>query len=333
VDAFEPVNTACGTPLDNDCTNPDSCDGLGTCLDNHEPVGTHCYGPGTGSNGFDPLGNTCKHSCDVSGLCQEDLTITESSLGANDGHCCGNGVPEVGELCDDGNQYAGSPPSPDNSDEYCPSDPAFHCTFSAGNSSLFVRGSRLNPARDSKGCQLEFIVVNPNTAMDKFGLPNYFQFCEDQDPTCDYDPTPGRCGIITLACVNVDDGNLPNCTPAGNNGISALGVLPLKTALSGIPAIDQQYQANTAALTTAVTHLFDPDNPGAGFTNQAPLNASQTNLCSEPKTLTIFAASNKPNESARARYTVRMKTKDGRVPRGRTKRSLLRLTCSARPLP
>jgi hypothetical protein len=168
---------------------------------------------------------------------------------------------------------------------------------------------------------------------DRWGLPNYFQYCDDQDPTCDFDPTPGRCGFITVACMNVNDGNLPACSPAANNGITNPAILPLSSALIQNPTAKAQYLANTAALTDALTHLFDPSNPGAGFTNQVPLSPTQTNLCSEPKILTVFAASARPNESARARFSLRMKSKDGKTPKPRGKRSLLRLTCVARPIP
>jgi hypothetical protein len=99
------------------------------------------------------------------------------------------------------------------------------------------------------------------------------------------------------------------------------------------PVIAAQYQANTTQLSQALTRLFDPSNPGAGFTNQAPLFAHQQNLCSEPKIVTVFSASPRPNESARARFSLRVFSEDGQVPRGRTKRSLLRLTCKARRLP
>jgi hypothetical protein len=107
----------------------------------------------------------------------------------------------------------------------------------------------------------------------------------------------------------------------------------LVTALGLNPVIAAQYQANTTQLSAALTHLFDPSNPGAGFTNQAPLFASQQNLCSEPKIVTVFSGTNRPNESARSRFSLRVFSEDGQVPRGRTKRSLLRLTCKARPLP
>ncbi len=38
----EPLGTFCGDPADDDCDNPDTCDGSGLCLDNLEPDGTTC---------------------------------------------------------------------------------------------------------------------------------------------------------------------------------------------------------------------------------------------------------------------------------------------------
>ena len=37
-----PAGTPCGDPTDNDCTNPDTCNGSITCLPRNEPQGTSC---------------------------------------------------------------------------------------------------------------------------------------------------------------------------------------------------------------------------------------------------------------------------------------------------
>ncbi len=319
-DAFTPSGTFCGDATDTDCTNPDTCDGAGSCVANHEPAGTQCWGPDPDSAGPNPLGNLCQYACDGSGQCLSQVTL----------NCCGNGIVEAGEQCDDGNQYAGPPPAPDGSVESCPSDPAFQCRYVAGASGRYIRGNRTKPARDRKGCQVELVVVNPNNPLDRWGLPDFRQTCVDQDPTCDFDPLPGRCGFITVACVNVADPTLPACSPAGNNGIAQLSVRPLRAALSLHPVVASQYQANLAALGQAITQLFDPGQPSAGFTNQAPLGPGQQDLCSAPRTLTVFAASPTPRESARARLPIRIHSVAGN---GRHKRTMVRLTCKARALP
>lgn len=319
--AFEAANTLCGSSTDNDCTNPDQCDGLGVCLPKDEPADTPCFGPAANSNGRVPTSNTCKFACNGGGSC--------ATRGAPFPNCCGNGIPgEPGELCDDGNQFTGASPAPDGSTESCPSDVAFNCTYTAGGSSLWIRGNRKNPSKDLKGCQHEFFVVNPSNPKDKYLLPNYFQSCLDQDPTCDSDPTPGRCGFVTVVCANTNDSNLPACSPTG---LTSIEVLPQHAAL-GNQIIAAANAANTAAIQDAVIHLFDPNNPGAGFSNTAPISAAQTDMCSLPKLLTVFAASARSNESARARFTLRTKSKDTHTPLPRTKRALLRLTCVARPL-
>ncbi|MDX2166670.1 MAG: hypothetical protein SF182_06385, partial [Deltaproteobacteria bacterium] len=59
-DSFEPSGTACGSSADDDCTNPDTCDGSGLCETNHEPAATVCSD-----------GNACTSAdaCDGSGIC------------------------------------------------------------------------------------------------------------------------------------------------------------------------------------------------------------------------------------------------------------------------
>lgn len=39
---FEGSGSPCGDATDDECTNPDTCDGAGTCQDNHEPAGVPC---------------------------------------------------------------------------------------------------------------------------------------------------------------------------------------------------------------------------------------------------------------------------------------------------
>jgi cysteine-rich repeat protein len=88
------VGTGC---LDdgNECTF-DRCDGAGTCTHPVVPDGTHCFG-----TNHDNCLNTC-----TAGVCSPDVVP----------NCCGNGVLEPGEICDDGNQA---------SDDLCSST----CTF------------------------------------------------------------------------------------------------------------------------------------------------------------------------------------------------------------
>ncbi|MCH7592286.1 MAG: hypothetical protein IH989_05870, partial [Planctomycetes bacterium] len=75
--------TACGDPADTDCDNPDTCDGAGGCLVNHEPNGTGCDDT-LFCNGVDSC-NTgeCNHSgSPCGGPCDEDnnLCLCEAPL-------------------------------------------------------------------------------------------------------------------------------------------------------------------------------------------------------------------------------------------------------------
>ena len=62
---FKPADTPCLSPEDTDCSNPDSCNGMGICLARNEPDGTQCM--------TDPCGDaaTCQ-----GGLCTCPTTTT-----------------------------------------------------------------------------------------------------------------------------------------------------------------------------------------------------------------------------------------------------------------
>ena len=86
----------CGDATDDECTNPDTCDGAGTCAPNHEGAGAACGDQGVEclvddscdgagacpNDGFEPSGTTCgdpadticdnPDSCDANGACQDN---------------------------------------------------------------------------------------------------------------------------------------------------------------------------------------------------------------------------------------------------------------------
>lgn len=90
----KPSGTACGDPTDDACTNPDTCNAIGTCQGNHEPSGTSCAdgdpcngqetcnGAGTCQTAFtaDCNGNNREDSCDITEETSDD--------------CNENGVPD-----------------------------------------------------------------------------------------------------------------------------------------------------------------------------------------------------------------------------------------------
>ncbi|HOX44873.1 MAG TPA: Ig-like domain-containing protein [Myxococcota bacterium] len=78
---FDPVATACGSPGDSACDDPDSCDGAGTCQPNLEDPGVACGDP-TDTDCSDP------DSCDGAGACQPNDEPIDTSCGnSNDTEC------------------------------------------------------------------------------------------------------------------------------------------------------------------------------------------------------------------------------------------------------
>jgi hypothetical protein len=114
----ETAGTPCGDPSDTQCTNPDSCNGSGVCLANHELAGTAC---GDSSS----TECTAPDTCNGSGSCLDNHAANLTPChGSNDNtclnactggscvphfftNCCGNGLQEGAEICDDHNQQGG----------------------------------------------------------------------------------------------------------------------------------------------------------------------------------------------------------------------------------
>jgi cysteine-rich repeat protein len=80
-DAYQPSGTACGNSTTTACTNPDSCNGLGTCEANHKPDGTSC---------------SDRNACTIDDACQAGAcTGTQlTCLGAN-ATICGDDGPNL----------------------------------------------------------------------------------------------------------------------------------------------------------------------------------------------------------------------------------------------
>ena len=73
-DNDEPAGFACGDPTDDDCTNPDTCDGAGACQANDELVGFSCG---------DPTDDDCTNpdTCDGAGTCQANDELVGFACG------------------------------------------------------------------------------------------------------------------------------------------------------------------------------------------------------------------------------------------------------------
>jgi cysteine-rich repeat protein len=235
--------------------------------------------------------------------------------------CCGDGMLNVpGEQCDDGNQFSG---------DSCPAD----CSYTASRS--LIRGHRNNPVRDRTACEVEWYVVNPNNPVDRYGLPNRKQSCEDGDPSCDIsgfdgdgnpvaDLTPGWCRFQVVACLNNQDPNVAACTP---NGVSSVTVTSPNPNGARIPIVQSTLAVDRATLETALDHLYDPLSSSDRYDRAIPLTAAQQSFCSAPFEIDVVVGGDR-------KRSVRLSTRsfDGSsTPRSQT--SSLVLTCKSRPLP
>jgi cysteine-rich repeat protein len=110
---------------------------------------------------------------------------------------CGDGIidPLRGEQCDDANAAAG-----DGCSATCFIEPPSTAAPIGGKGST------------STDCILEWKMDRPG--LDRNGRPDVKQTCRDNDPTCDFDPAPEVCVFHVWSCANVQDPNLPACTPA-----------------------------------------------------------------------------------------------------------------------
>ncbi|MBI4518976.1 MAG: hypothetical protein HY699_24560 [Deltaproteobacteria bacterium] len=230
---FTPVNCA-----DNDACTDDSCaPSTGSCLHAPVPDGNPCVG----SNN-----NTCLNSCQA-GTCTSDLRP----------NCCGNGLLEAGEQCEDTNQASA---------DGCRSN----CTYE------LIPGDGVgSPGRDRRACLVEWAVINPHNtpATDRRGRPNSTHTCRNNDPSCDFDLSPvgtaaaDVCEFHVIACFNNVDPNLANCAPLGVGD-------PIRLLGANITG------ANRASFLTALQDLRDPQSGDTGLT--LPVTETQHNLCTAP---------------------------------------------------
>lgn len=178
---------------------------------------------------------------------------------------CGNGRFDWDEECDDGNLDAG---------DDCPVVAGGECRYST--SGRLIHGDPRHRRVRERGCLFEWYVVNPNQEPNRSGVPNERQECRDQDPSCDFDAAPGRCGFRVVVCLNNEDVNLPECRPTGISGLRIARPLP--------SASERRVQgnANFAALAHAIEHLHDPGNPHFGYVDAPALRPRDRNHCSAP---------------------------------------------------
>lgn len=322
-DSFKSTATLCraaGISASPDCDVDEFCPGNDAACppDAHKPDGTLCSLVGGNPNIClnACVTGACTNACPASGDINTPGCPIPGSVVVP--LCCGNGIIEGGEQCDDGNQLSG---------DACPSLPSDDCQLNSAGT--LIRGNIRNPATDTKGCQIEYSVLNPNAVPDRFGQPSNIQVCQDQDPTCDLDPRPGRCRFHVVACVNNNDPNLPLCTPAGLNSV----VINTRPYLRKSSPQMTLVGVNVAKFTTALTQLFDPMNPGNGFSNTPPLDPTQADMCSGGMLIDVFASSAGPNQSMAASQRLSVNSKNQKIPTPQRNTSSLFLECQALPLP
>ncbi len=103
---------------------------------------------------------------------------------------CGNRVLDCGEQCDDGalNGQAGDPCSA-------------RCTETPP-------AERIPSGSSSRECVAEWALATGQLATGNNGLPSNKQTCVDNDPSCDFDSTPGSCRFHVWECVGGADSRL-----------------------------------------------------------------------------------------------------------------------------
>ena len=98
---FTSNGSACGDASDDDCTNPDSCDGAGTCLANDAGAGAAC-----GDQGLECLADD---ACDGSGSCVDNGNLANGSACGNPGDTdCTNPDTCIAGACLPNNAAAGA---------------------------------------------------------------------------------------------------------------------------------------------------------------------------------------------------------------------------------
>jgi hypothetical protein len=297
VDEFEPATQVC-RPEASDCDYEELCTGSGSACpsDVLRANGTLCVGTNP---------NFCKNAC-LDGACTDGELVTQQA-------CCGNGLLDVDETCDDGNQISG---------DSCPSLPGDDCNFAS--SGTLVRANRKRPSTDLRGCQVEFAVTNAPSQLDKYGAPSWEQVCEDGDPACDFDPTPGRCRFAIAACLNNVDPNLPACVPAGVGSVQLFGPRRVRDAK------DQLATENVAKLTAALGQLLDPNRPEDWYTNTLPVAAGDHNFCTGTVLVDVLAGSVAGNDYKKKGFTMKVRSVNLA---GKRSPAQIRLMCKLPPAP
>jgi hypothetical protein len=142
----------CGSATDNDCTQPDTCDGAGACQPNHLPAGSACG----------RLDNTCAaDTCDGAGSCVAHDLAAGTTCGASSG--CGQPTCNASGTCERHDAPNGSA-----------------CTGGSCAVGACVQGQRV-------GCPQSVVTAVPfQSNWSSTGLPNLFTGSCQSARTPDY---------------------------------------------------------------------------------------------------------------------------------------------------
>lgn len=211
-----------------------------------------CVGAGPASCTPSPDGTACED--DFNAYTDDECSAgscTHPNANANTPNYCGNGILEVGEQCDDGNEDDG-----DGCDHFCDYE------LIPGNAE---RASVL----DNQTCVVEWSVVNPNNALDGRGRINRRQTCQEGDATCDFDADSHGCTFQVVACLNNDDSVLPGCPQLGVAS-------PIRIVSPSV----RRDPTNANQIAAALQSVRDPVTGVGGLT--VPLSPPQVGFCSAP---------------------------------------------------
>ncbi len=116
----QPAGWPCGDPTSDACTNPDTCNGLGSCMPNHNFNGTPCDDGDVCSIWDTCWDGTCfggvPPDCDDGNVCTDDscspgsgCVSTNNAAPCDDGDAC-----STGDTCSGGACVGGTPPDCDD---------------------------------------------------------------------------------------------------------------------------------------------------------------------------------------------------------------------------
>lgn len=96
-----PGGVSCGSGVDTDCDNPDTCNGAGGCIANNEPNGTNCTDEPNDCTNDTCNAGVCTHTALANGEACDDGNACTTTDVCNVGICAGSDTSAVD--CNDGN--------------------------------------------------------------------------------------------------------------------------------------------------------------------------------------------------------------------------------------